>query len=104
MGPKACYRLSPRAFAFSAIGLTIVLCLYYANYTSGINQSVSQTHEKGHENRPHHDEKLKALKRKSNAAAKGERYGTCPAVLQADADINTYDVYKDFEFQVSTMR
>lgn len=91
----SCRRLSPRAFAYSAIGITIILCVYYANYTTDINQSVSESHaEKNVAPRI-------AIAAKNEESEKNEVYEKCPNLQPAEADINTLDVFKDFDFQVS---
>lgn len=91
-----CRRLSPRAFAYSAIGITIILCVYYANYTTNIGQSVTETHAEKNVAQP----PIAAVTRKSEKIKDGI-YGKCPNVQPAEADINTLDVFKDFDFQVS---
>lgn len=91
----SCRRLSPRTFAYSAIGITIILCVYYANYTTDINQSVSE---------PHAEKSVLqgviATVNKEKSKNNGT-YEKCPNLQPAEADINTLDVFKDFDFQVS---
>lgn len=94
----SCRRLSPRAFAYSAIGITIILCVYYANYTTTINQTVSESHaEKNVAHQPI------ATATKTKKLEKNEAYEKCPNLQPAEADINTLDVFKDFDFQVSCL-
>lgn len=91
----SCRRLSPRAFAYSAIGITIILCVYYANYTTNINQPVPENHvEKNVIPRI-------AMAVKSERSNENEVYEKCPSLQPAEADINTLDVFRDFDFQVS---
>lgn len=90
MVSKICRRPSPRVFAFSAVGLTIVLCVYYANYTSVIGQTSTQSQDG-----PQAKLQSRLVPRQEHI-----QQGTCPTILPADADVSTYDVYKDFDFQV----
>lgn len=88
-------RLSPRAFAYSAIGVTIILCVYYANYTTDISQSVAESHAEKNVAQPI------AIATKIKKSHKNEANEKCSNLQPAEADISTLDVFKDFDFQVS---
>lgn len=105
MTVKLCRRLSPRGLAYCAIGLTILLCVYYASYTSDVNQNINQNEERRPEiilvAEAQVQEASEATQRPIRHKNKGPLlYDTCPSLTTAEADINTVDVYKDFEFQV----
>lgn len=91
MVAKLYRRLTPRAFAIVAILLTILLCLYYANLTSDVTQSTNHSQT----GREIMSAPLHARHRKRTLGP------ICPKLTQAQADIDTVQVYKDFEFQVS---
>lgn len=91
----SCRRLSPRAFAYTAIGVTIILCVYYANYTTDINQSVTETRAEKNVAQP-----VAVVTKKGGMDRKGRDYEKCPDLQPAEADISTLDVFKDFDFQV----
>lgn len=94
MVAKLYRRLTPRAFAIVAILLTILLCLYYANLTSDVTQSTNQSQT----GREIMSVPLHARHRKRTLGP------TCPKLTQAQADIDTVQVYKDFEFQPAWMK
>lgn len=102
MVAKLFRRLSPRGLAYCAIGLTILLCIYYASYTSNVNQNINQNEER----RPEMLIEAQAQVQESESLNVKQQfktqilYDTCPSLTAADADIDTADVYKDFEFQV----
>lgn len=90
MVTKLFRRLTPRAFAIAAVLLTILLCLYYASLTSDVTQTANQS-QPGREilTAPLH-----ARHRKRTLGS------SCPKLSQSQADIDTVQIYKDFEFQV----
>lgn len=123
MTVKLCRRLSPKGLAYCAVGLMILLCIYYASYTSDVNQNINQNQEQRNTRseiileavaqQQQHQQQEKQEQRIQEAEVtqhpvrhKSKRpilYDTCPSLTAAEADINTVDVYKDFEFQVSEM-
>lgn len=102
---KLSRRLSPRSFALAAIFLTILVCIYYTSYTSEVNRQRDHTNDiRVNEGQSHrlfqnsfreHSIKLTGDGKESND------YGVCPKLGAAEADVNTLEVFKDFEFQVS---
>lgn len=104
MAAKLCRRLSPRGLAYCAIGLTILLCIYYASYTSDVNQNINQTDERRTEIILESQAQVQEAEVSHSVRHKSKKpiiYDTCPSLTAAETDINTVDVYKDFEFQVS---
>lgn len=114
MVAKLFRRLSPRGLAYCAIGLTIILCIYYASYTSNVNQNINNQNdvrrsdiliEEPQAQVQEQDESIRhrhnTIKHQHNKNKKSILYDTCPLLTAAEADINTVDVYKDFEFQVT---
>ncbi|KAK9888622.1 hypothetical protein WA026_000851 [Henosepilachna vigintioctopunctata] len=104
---KMCRRLSPKFFAYTAISVTIILCIYYASYTTDYGSKSStmrNTDKKKEWEKPTIQE---WTMKKSLAAPKSDvsrKYMECPRLSQAEADINTMEVFKDFEFQPSWMK
>lgn len=99
---KICRRMSPKTFALTAIGLTIILCVYYANYTTDIRTNQTQDNAKGNEDSgelPQPQRIFELLQRSKISTHK--EFQMCPKLYPAEADVNTLDVFKDFEFQVS---
>lgn len=98
MVAKLYRRLTPRAFAIAAVLLTVLLCLYYANLTSDVGQNGNQSAGgvQGGRGDLVGAAPLHAHHRKRTLGA------TCPRLSQAHTDIDTVQVYKDFEFQVSS--
>lgn len=97
---KICRRMSPKTFALSAIGLTILLCVYYARYTTEI-RSPSQDNTKVEENDVPQPQRIFQSIQSSKKESKNSAFQVCPKLYAAEADVNTVDVFKDFEFQVS---
>lgn len=97
---KICRKMSPKTFALTAIGLTIILCVYYANYTTDIR--TNQTQENSKENvgaeLPQPQRIFEMFQRSKFTTNK--EFEVCPKLYPAEADISTVDVFKDFEFQV----
>ena len=93
--------MSPKTFALTAIGLTIILCVYYANYTTDIRSNQTQENSKGsEENGPPQPQKLVNMLLQRSKGTTNKEYQMCPKLHPAEADVNTVDVFKDFEFQV----
>lgn len=85
-------RLTPRAFAIAAVLLTVVLCLYYTSFTSDVSNNSGQS-----QNRELNGVQAPYVAPKKNNI----KYGVCPKLPQSQADIDTVQIYKDFDFQVS---
>lgn len=87
-------RLTPRAFAIAAVLLTVVLCLYYASFTSEVpNNSSGQSHNRADISSAQAPYVAPKKKKTLNSM--------CPKLPQSHADIDTVQIYKDFDFQVS---
>jgi alpha-mannosidase len=102
---KICRRMSPKTFALTAIGLTIILCVYYANYTTDIRTNQTQDNAKGNEDSgelPQPQRIFELLQRSKISTHK--EFQMCPKLYPAEADVNTLDVFKDFEFQPAWMK
>lgn len=104
---KICRRLSPRSFALAAIFLTILLCIYYTNYTSEVSRQRDHTNDVGpNEGQSHRlfQNSFREHSPKLSGEGWGSKdYGMCPKLGAAEADVNTLEVFKDFEFQVSNL-
>lgn len=104
---KICRRLSPKTFAISAIGLTVILCVYYASYTTDVGQrggGASESQAKDDElRRPQQPEHLRSMVGGGDHKNQHDNFEICPKLMAAEADVNTVDVFKDFEFQVSVL-
>lgn len=101
---KICRRLSPRGFALTAIGLTILLCIYYTSYTSDVNQrgNHSQETRAAGGNEVDAGKFLHSFRDHIvDGTALKKDLEMCPRLGAAEADVSTADVFKDFEFQVS---
>lgn len=90
MVAKIYRRLTPRAFAIAAVLLTVVLCLYYANLTTDVPNS-GQSRNRA---------EIIATPLKSRQKAK-TKDGMCPKLPQSHTDVDTVQIYKEFDFQVS---
>ncbi|XP_044752523.1 alpha-mannosidase 2 [Coccinella septempunctata] len=105
---KFCRRLSPKVFAYSAISVTVLLCIYYASYTTdyGTKNGNFRHSGKRKEWEKLQNEEVKVGKSSflSSKEEFVERYLECPKLSQAEADVNTVEVFKDFEFQPSWMK
>lgn len=123
MSVKFIYRrLTPRAFALSAILLTVILCVYYSSLTTQDNPSSLAV---GGNNDGviggaaslinNNSGLINNLKRFNASVERSVRTAanrntlitqdtlieTCPKLDTSDADIDTYEVFRDFDFQVS---
>ncbi|XP_008193678.1 alpha-mannosidase 2 [Tribolium castaneum] len=99
---KVCRKMSPKTFALTAIGLTIILCVYYANYTTDIRTNQTQENSKESDELPQPQRIFELLQRSKFATNK--EFEVCPKLYPAEADISTVDVFKDFEFQPTWMK
>lgn len=101
---KICRRLSPRSFALAAIFLTILLCIYYTSYTTEVNRQRDHGNNiginKGQSQRLYQSNFLEHFSRFSDGGKGSGNYGMCKKLGTAEADVNTLEVFKDFEFQV----
>lgn len=103
---KICRRLSPRTFALAAIFLTILLCIYYTSYTSDVTR-VSRDHS--NEIGVNEGQSQSLFKNSFNPlglngeAKESMDYGVCPKLGASETDVNTLEIFKDFDFQVSEL-
>lgn len=100
-------RLSPRFFAYSAISVTILLCVYYASYTTDYSQKSVPIRADQIPQKSDYLQQAKSILRRAQSRSKEKyqgNYQVCPRLLQADADINTLDVFREFEFTPSWMK
>ncbi|KAL3281492.1 hypothetical protein HHI36_004699 [Cryptolaemus montrouzieri] len=99
-------RLSPKFFAYSAITVTILLCIYYASYTTdyGSKSGVFRNSNNRKQWERFHNDGLTIGRSSVSTKEEVKEYMECPNLSQAEADINTMDVFKDFEFQPSWMK
>ncbi|CAH1102433.1 unnamed protein product [Psylliodes chrysocephalus] len=101
---RLCRRMSPRCFALSAIGLTVLLCVYYTSYMSDISQRAepqASDVSDGRRIQRFFRDIVNETKDKNGAS---KHFGTCPKLSAAEADINTLEMFKDFDFQPSWMK
>lgn len=96
---KICRRMSPKGFALTAIGLTVVLCVYYTSYTSDVGKISNQTGDRLEVKSQRLIDKLGGARR----VMEKKEFEVCPKLTAAETDVNTVDVFKDFEFQVSNV-
>ncbi|XP_056646143.1 alpha-mannosidase 2 [Diorhabda sublineata] len=104
LSSRLCRRLSPRCFAFSAVGLTILLCIYYTSYTSDVNQRVDETPQSDISGVRQSQRFFRDVIRNSERNVRDKVYEVCPKLSAAEADVNTVDIFKDFDFQPSWMK
>ncbi|KAF2903772.1 hypothetical protein ILUMI_02399, partial [Ignelater luminosus] len=100
MVAKLCVRFSPKTFALCAIAITVILCIYYASYVTDVRQNVNQTGERRAAEiveLPSVEEMEKTVKVVKQKRLQYE--GVCPVLGPAEADINTVDIFKEFDFQ-----
>nr|CAH7741894.1 unnamed protein product [Callosobruchus chinensis] len=98
-----CRRASPRGFATVAVSLTVVLCFYYTTFTSDVGQRVNPSID---DSLPSLGEQSQRIFESGLLAKPARFYGrrdleVCPALTAAETDIDTVEVFKEFEFQVS---
>lgn len=94
-------RITPRAFGVAAVLLTVLLCVYYASVTGGVPPGGREGARPPGEVRgeaPAAPLPPRAAKLVSRPAKHGS---ICPKLGQSYADIDTVQVYKEFDFQVS---
>jgi hypothetical protein len=118
---KVLRRGSTRYLALSAVLLTVLLCLYYANYngtatenSTVVTSSVSVSLTSGAGALPRREEDVAAAANQERAAAEADVLepepdaiitpDTCPAVPTAKTDVDTVEQFKTFEFQVRALR
>ncbi|XP_017770646.1 PREDICTED: alpha-mannosidase 2 [Nicrophorus vespilloides] len=102
MAVKAFRRISPKAFALSAIFLTVLLCIYYAS-----NSNESRLDARSQEAAALVGEGVGKEESRSEDGSKrktSRQFETCPTLAPAEVDVNTVDVFKDFEFQPTWMK
>ncbi|KAK4879668.1 hypothetical protein RN001_007814 [Aquatica leii] len=102
MVAKFYVRLSPKTFAICAFAITIILCIYYASYVTEVRQNNANEPSQNNGRKPELVElppDAQSLKSKYKT-----NVDTCPAVIGAEADINTVDIFKDFDFQPTWMK
>lgn len=111
----------PKAFIITGVALSILLLFYYASST-GNNSTSSPTGASGGNNNnalgPGGDSDLngsgfvgrdqvgisgKSFRLVAEGSLDGNG-GECAALVQAEADVNTLDVFKEFEFQPTWMK
>lgn len=97
-------RLSPRAFALTAVLLTILLCVYYSGFTQDIRQGPSPS---GSSSRSaaalvddQHDRIVRTAVRNS-LISQDTSLATCPRLGIEETEIDTLKVFRKFDFQVS---
>ncbi|KAK5646364.1 hypothetical protein RI129_004828 [Pyrocoelia pectoralis] len=106
MVAKFFVRLSPKTFAICAFVVTILLCVYYASYVTDVRRSEATDIGDGNRGVGRRPELVElppdpqSLKSKQSLKAEN----VCPVVVGSDADINTVDVFKDFDFQPTWMK
>ena len=113
---KVLRRGSTRYLALTAVLLSILLCLYYANYNTspGANSTVVVTavSERNDQQEEPRQPVVQAEQVTEPKPAEVELLepdpdsaispDTCPALATASADVNTVEQFKKFEFQVNT--
>ncbi|CAG9825586.1 unnamed protein product [Phaedon cochleariae] len=103
---RICRRITPKGFAITAVGLTIVLCVYYTNYVSDVNQRGNQSQRNDildvGQSRRHFRSSFR--EQAARLVMEKKDLEICPKLTAAEADVNTNDVFKDFEFQPSWMK
>ncbi|XP_050504122.1 alpha-mannosidase 2 [Diabrotica virgifera virgifera] len=104
MSNRICRRMSPRCFALSAIGLTVLLCVYYTSYTSDVNQRVDQSQRAEISGSRQTQRFFRNIIRNTERYGQDKSFEVCPKLTAAEADVNTVEVYKDFEFQPYWMK
>ncbi|KAG5878957.1 hypothetical protein JTB14_036539 [Gonioctena quinquepunctata] len=92
--------MSPKGFALTAIGLTVLLCLYYTSYTSDVNQRDNLSR------RNVEVSNFRDVIRDQSAryVLDKKEFEVCPKLSAAEVDVSTFDVFKDFDFQPSWMK
>lgn len=83
-------KFTPRTFAIIAIVLTVLLCLYYASFTSDVPPNSIQAQNRG-----------EIVQQPAKLRRPLHKYGMCPKLSPSEADIDTAQIYKKFDFQVS---
>lgn len=110
-GVRIFRKVSLKGLIISAIGLTILLCLYYTSYTSDVNTTSGQSSR--HDNNYETGDLKRAAKliRKFEASQYGDDGSLrrhpeemCPVLDAANVDIDTVEVFKDFEFQPTWLK
>ncbi|XP_074027026.1 alpha-Mannosidase class II b [Leptinotarsa decemlineata] len=100
---RICRRMSPKGFAITAVGLTVLLCLYYTSYTSDnrTRRGDDEISNVAQSQRFFRDSFRDHLVR---YVPEKKEFEMCPKLSTAEADIDTVDVFNDFEFQPSWMK
>lgn len=104
MVAKLYRRLSPKSFILGVIVLTLILCVYYAHNTYNVGQNVGQSRALKAEiveEMPGIEIQSETEKKEFSENAPTRKLGACLNLIPSEADINTVDVFRDFEFQVS---
>ncbi|CAG9863272.1 unnamed protein product [Phyllotreta striolata] len=102
---RLCRKMSPRCFIITAIGLTVILCVYYTSYVSDINQKAGQQSGEVADTAGQVQRFFRqAAKESSRKTERAIGQGTCPKLTASEADVNTFEVFKDFEFQPAWMK
>ncbi|XP_060518820.1 alpha-mannosidase 2 [Cylas formicarius] len=99
---RICRRLSPKGFAITAIGLTLLLCLYYTSISSDVQRNLRQTPSEN--DAIQKDAQASGLKWPVRQIFRKRNLEKCPRLVSAEADISTLEIFKDFDFQPSWMR
>lgn len=99
---RICRRMSPKGCALTAIGLTILLCIYYTSYTSDVRNQDNDNIDIGRSQRLIQTNNGQQRDKRPLQVYEKRVYETCPKLLPAEVDVNTVDVFKDFDFQVNT--
>lgn len=103
MVAKIYRRLSPKSFALGIIVVTLILCVYYAHNTYNVGQNVGQSRTLKTEiveEIPGVDIQSENDKELSQRSPR-RRLGKCLNLIPSETDIDTVEVFRDFEFQVS---
>lgn len=93
--------MSLKTVSLTVLACTVILCVYYVSYTGGISGGIKSDEQK---NDVIISKKLTAHRQPDDTMtavkfAKKELQ-MCPKLLPAEADINTVDVFRNFDFQV----
>nr|XP_022903106.1 alpha-mannosidase 2-like [Onthophagus taurus] len=126
-------RITPKSLVLAAVTLSLLLCVYYAHNTYNVDDGVvsrsealkedveeisnNETRdaeeqrninnnvvaEEGNEIKERPDNKIETTTTKKPRKNVVEE-SSCPNLYSSEADVNTVDVFKDFEFQPTWMR